>query len=90
MKQLNFASWQAWKTIKQVLVFSRLNCIEMEDQGKQSNTPGIPRENKQPGEIISELKEKYNVDDRAIQEAREAVGDDELKIKEYLINNRGL
>lgn len=62
----------------------------MENQDKQSNTPGIPGEHKQPGEIISELKEKYNVDDEAIREARAAVGDDELKIKEYLINNRGL
>jgi predicted nucleic acid-binding Zn-ribbon protein len=36
------------------------------------------------------LKEKVNVDQAAIDEARAAVGDDEEKIKEYLINNRGL
>jgi len=39
---------------------------------------------------IEILKEKVNVDQAAIDEAREAVGDDEEKIKEYLINNRGL
>ncbi len=36
------------------------------------------------------LVEKVNVDQAAIDEAREAVGDDEEKIREYLINNRGL
>jgi predicted nucleic acid-binding Zn-ribbon protein len=36
------------------------------------------------------LKEKVNIDQAAIDEARAAVGDDEEKIKEYLINNRGL
>lgn len=39
---------------------------------------------------IEILKEKVNVDQAAIDEAREAVGDDEEKIKEYLINNCGL
>ncbi|MNL22703.1 hypothetical protein D3C87_1440600 [compost metagenome] len=62
----------------------------MGNKEQQANTPVIPEEKKQPGEIISELKEKENVDEKAIQEARAAVGDDELKIKEYLINNRGI
>jgi hypothetical protein len=62
----------------------------MEEQKHQSNAPVIPEEKKQPGEIISELKQKENVDEQAIKEAREAVGDDELKIKEYLINHRGI
>lgn len=39
---------------------------------------------------ISSLLEKVNVDQAAIDEAREAVGDDIEKITEYLINNRGL
>ncbi|MEJ2880488.1 hypothetical protein [Pedobacter sp. GR22-6] len=39
---------------------------------------------------LRELKDKVNVDQAAIDEAREAVGDDEEKIREYLINNRGL
>ena len=39
---------------------------------------------------LSELTEKVNVDQAAIDEAREAVGDDEDKIREYLVNNRGL
>ena len=39
---------------------------------------------------LSDLKEKVNVDQAAIDEARAAVGDDENKIREYLINNRGL
>lgn len=55
--------------------------------------------NSSPGEIskaqalnlnLRELKDKVNVDQAAIDEAREAVGDDEEKIREYLINNRGL
>lgn len=62
----------------------------MEEQENMANTPGIPDEQKRPGEIISELLKKENVDEEAIAEAREIVGDDELKIKEYLINNRGL
>jgi len=41
-------------------------------------------------EELSDLKEKVNVDQAAIDEARAAVGDDEDKIKEYLVNNRGL
>jgi len=41
-------------------------------------------------EKIANLKEKVNVDQAAIDEARAAVGDDEDKIREYLINNRGL
>ncbi|SDZ80296.1 hypothetical protein [Pedobacter hartonius] len=41
-------------------------------------------------DALSELKEKVNVDQSAIDEARAAVGDDEDKIREYLINNRGL
>jgi hypothetical protein len=41
-------------------------------------------------ESIEDLKEKVNVDQAAIDEARDAVGDDEDKIREYLINNRGL
>lgn len=36
------------------------------------------------------LLNKVNVDQAAIDEARAAVGDDEEKIREYLINNRGL
>jgi|GEM_PF-6768800 len=36
------------------------------------------------------LLDKVNVDQAAIDEARAAVGDDEEKIREYLINNRGL
>lgn len=67
-----------------------VNKCDMEDQENKANTPGIPDEGKQPGEIISELMQKENVDEKAIAEAREVVGDDELKIKEYLINNRGL
>jgi hypothetical protein len=39
---------------------------------------------------LEALKEKVNVDQAAIDEARAAVGDDEAKIIEYLINNRGL
>lgn len=62
----------------------------MEAQKNKANTPGIPDEGKRPGEIIAELMQKENVDEQAIAEAREVVGDDELKIKEYLINNRGL
>lgn len=52
-----------------------------------------PEENKKNGvqeDKISELKEKINVDQAAIDEARSAVGDDAEKIEEYLINNRGL
>lgn len=52
-----------------------------------------PEENKRNGvqeDKISELKEKINVDQAAIDEARSAVGDDAEKIEEYLINNRGL
>lgn len=52
-----------------------------------------PEENKKNGvqeDKIAELKEKINIDQAAIDEARSAVGDDEEKIKEYLINNRGL
>ena len=41
-------------------------------------------------EKIADLKEKVNVDQVAVDEARSAVGDDEDKIREYLINNRGL
>lgn len=67
-----------------------LKTIVMKNKDQQANTPGISEEKKQPGEIISELMEKENVDEKAIKEARAAVGDDELKIKEYLINNRGL
>ena len=62
----------------------------MQNKANQSNIPGIPEEKKKPGEMISDLKKKENVDEGAIREAREAVGDDELKIKEYLINNRGI
>ncbi|WGQ10570.1 hypothetical protein QG516_02735 [Pedobacter gandavensis] len=62
----------------------------MEEQKNTGNKPGIPEEDKRPGEIISELMQKENVDEKAIAEARGIVGDDELKIKEYLINNRGL
>ncbi|SMC59247.1 hypothetical protein [Pedobacter africanus] len=62
----------------------------METQNNQSNKPVIPEEEKQPGEIISELMRKENIDEQAIREARAAVGDDEQKIKEYLINNRGI
>ena len=39
---------------------------------------------------LSELKNKENVDQAAIDEARAAVGDDVEKIREYLINTRGL
>jgi hypothetical protein len=39
---------------------------------------------------LEALKEKVNVDQAAIDEARAAVGDDQAKIIEYLINNRGL
>jgi len=39
---------------------------------------------------VADLEQKVNVDSQAIEEAREAVGDDEEKIREYLINNRGL
>lgn len=67
-----------------------LNKCDMEEQKNKANTPGIPDEQKQPGEIIAELLQKENVDEQAIAEAREVVGDDELKIKEYLINNRGI
>lgn len=52
-----------------------------------------PEENKKNGvqeDKIAELKEKINIDQAAIDEARSAVGDDAEKIKEYLINNRGL
>lgn len=52
-----------------------------------------PEENKKNGvqeDKIAELKEKINVDQAAIDEARSAVGDDAEKIEEYLINNRGL
>lgn len=62
----------------------------MEAQENKGNTPGIPDEGKSLEEIISELMEKENVDEKAIAEARKVVGDDGLKIKEYLINNRGL
>jgi hypothetical protein len=41
-------------------------------------------------EELSGLKDKVNVDQAAIDEARAAVGDDEGKIREYLVNNRGL
>jgi len=67
-----------------------LNKYNMEEQKNKANTPGIPDEQKRPGEIIAELLQKENVDEKAIAEAREVVGDDELKIKEYLINNRGI
>jgi len=39
---------------------------------------------------LSELKNKENVDQAAIDEARAAVGDDVEKIREYLVNTRGL
>jgi len=39
---------------------------------------------------LSRLLDKVNVDQAAIDEARAALGDDEDKIKEYLVNNRGL
>jgi hypothetical protein len=54
---------------------------------------GLPPMNDLPqgtSSIIETLKEKVNIDQAAIDEARVAVGDDEEKIKEYLINNRGL
>lgn len=47
-------------------------------------------ENTEAREKPSNLTQKVNVDQQAIAEAREAVGDDEEKIREYLINNRGL
>lgn len=42
------------------------------------------------GSELDGLLDKVNVDQAAIDEARAAVGNDEEKIKEYLINNRGL
>ena len=42
------------------------------------------------GKDVSDLTDKVNVDQAAIDEARATVGDDEDKIREYLINNRGL
>jgi predicted nucleotidyltransferase len=39
---------------------------------------------------ISALENKINVDKDAIEEARESFGDENDKVKQYLINNRGL
>jgi hypothetical protein len=54
---------------------------------------GLPPKSELPQDgssVIETLKEKVNIDQAAIDEARAAVGDDEEKIKEYLINNHGL
>jgi hypothetical protein len=55
-----------------------------------NNMPPTSEASQDKANKIEILKEKVNVDQAAIDEAREAVGDDEEKIKEYLINNRGL
>lgn len=57
------------------------------------NQPNEINENSNPSEYkddLASLTQKVNVDQQAIDEARDAVGDDEDKIREYLINNRGL
>ena len=61
----------------------------MEEELNNTYSEGIEK-TKQAGKELSDLKEKVNVDQAAIDEARVAVGDDEDKIREYLTNNRGL
>lgn len=41
-------------------------------------------------EVLRKLKEKENVNQAAIDEAREAVGDDAEKIRLYLVNTLGI
>ncbi|WP_256004855.1 hypothetical protein [Pedobacter deserti] len=56
----------------------------------KNTTPAGEEGRDNESEVISDLKGKVNVDQAAIDEARAAVGNDDEKIREYLINNRGL
>lgn len=69
------------------MLFSGKTNIMEEEQNKSQREINKSEEE---GAGLSDLKEKVNVDQAAIDEARSAVGDDEDKIREYLINNRGL
>ena len=64
--------------------------INMEEQTDQTGSAGRTKPDPLTKQEIANLEQKVNVDEQAIREAREAVGDDEKKIREYLINNRGL
>lgn len=60
---------------------------------EEHQNSGFPQDHKNTERLsdkMEKLKEKENVDQAAIDEAREAVGDDEDKIREYLINTRGM
>ena len=61
--------------------------MEEELEAEASNQTG---ETAEQSDNLESLKQKVNVDQAAIDEARAAVGDNEDKIREYLINNRGL
>lgn len=61
----------------------------MEEELKSANPQKIKKVDAD-NEDVSDLKQKVNVDQAAIEEARAAVGNDEEKIREYLTNNRGL
>lgn len=60
------------------------------EENLNNSSPGQSRKAEDLNLNLQELKDKVNIDQAAIDEAREAVGDDEEKIREYLINNRGL
>jgi len=60
------------------------------EENINSSFPEEAKESQQQSPELSGLLDKVNVDQAAIDEARAAVGDDEEKIKEYLVNNRGL
>jgi len=55
-----------------------------------NNYPEEIKKSEAQNDENSDLKNKVNVDQEAIDEARSAVGDDPDKIREYLVNNRGL
>lgn len=59
---------------------------ENQNSGVSQNASGTEEFN----EALRKLKGKENVDQAAIDEAREAVGDDAEKIRLYLINTRGI
>jgi len=61
----------------------------MEEELKSANPQKIKKVDAD-NEDVSDLKQKVNVDQAAIEEARATVGNDEEKIREYLTNNRGL
>ena len=71
------------------LLYQKINTTNIMEEELNSAYPENTGKSEESAEL-SDLKEKVNVDQAAIDEARAAVGDDEDKIKEYLINNRGL